>query len=404
MEGMQGARDQREGGSRSPRMGDAAKQVPNPSEASSDAMDETATNQEKRSADGQPTEVPPAKQRVVEGETDDCEVVADEGDQVSADLDAVLAAFKRDFRQELVEAMPGMVQRSLTKSLEPIFKKQKEMADTQTQMRKDIILLREGQAKQSIDMAAQIEKLTKAVQELSASGARAHQKEAPEVSAQGASHRQSQRAAASGSAHHDTPHVDPDDEPHEEVVVLVFFPMDGGNTMMKTQYQQVMSKFASPAARSRAKPRIGQTGNTFGIRFDRRSHAQDLVDALKSEGHTVNNIAAGTSFKLDAKIAGPKGGDKSRGQLNSKMYKIAEAHFGQGRIGQKHDEEEEHNWTKISISDAEGWVQHLVTIHYGRKDGALSIVKLDEGPLLSEAPGLAAQFREAAGLPDPHWA
>lgn len=103
----------------------------------------------------------------------------------------------------------------------------------------------------------------------------------------------------------------------------------------------------------------------------------------------MKSIAAGTSLNLGAKIAGPKGGDKSRGQLNSRMCKIVEARFGQGKVGQKHVEEGTANWTRNSISDTVGWIiQHLVTVHYGLKDGALSIVKLDEAPLAGEVGAL----------------
>lgn len=53
--------------------------------------------------------------------------------------------------------------------------------------------------------------------------------------------------------------MDADDELYEETVALILFPMKVGSTMMKAQYQQVMSQFVSPAARERAKPHIGQT-------------------------------------------------------------------------------------------------------------------------------------------------
>lgn len=175
MEGKQGGRTEREGSSRSLRTGEAAKDVPLPSEASSDVEEDTTTAQEKRSAEYLHADVPPAKQRVVEEEEDDRAELADPGEQVTADLDAVLAAFKEGFRQELEQAMPRMVGRALTKSLVPIMKKQQEMAENQAQRRKDINLLREGQAKQSIDMTAQIAKLTEEVQAMSAGGPlRAH--------------------------------------------------------------------------------------------------------------------------------------------------------------------------------------------------------------------------------------
>lgn len=177
----------------------------------------------------------------------------------------MLAAFKQDFRQELEQAMPGMVGRALTKSLAPIMKKQQEMADNQAQMRKDINLLREGQAKQSVDMAAQIAKLTEAVQAMSASGPVPQGRSEPVPNTHGGGLSQSQRAAAGSSAQHDSYHMDSDDGPHGAVVVLIFFPMDVGNTMMNTLCQQVMSKFATPAARKRAKPHIGQTETHSGF-------------------------------------------------------------------------------------------------------------------------------------------
>lgn len=59
------------------------------------------------------------------------------------------------------------------------------------------------------------------------------------------------------------------------------------------------------------------------------------------------------------------------------MHKVAEAHLGEGKIGQKHVEDDVANWIEISIADAEGWIRSLATIHSGQRDGVL---RIDVGP------------------------
>lgn len=54
-----------------------------------------------------------------------------------------------------------------------------------------------------------------------------------------------------------------------EVVALVFFPMEAGETMLRAHYEHVVSKFATEEPRATARPRIGQLGTTFGVRFAR---------------------------------------------------------------------------------------------------------------------------------------
>lgn len=143
----------------------------------------TAASAEKRMAGTDPSEVPLAKQRAVEGEDEvssmsagvkcgmNTGVVCADGDEETDDMEALPAAFKKNFRQELDEALPGMTGKALGKSLAPMQKKQKELAENQVQLKKEINMLRESQTQQSINMSKQIEALIAAVKTLTTDGA-----------------------------------------------------------------------------------------------------------------------------------------------------------------------------------------------------------------------------------------
>lgn len=183
-----------------------------------------------------------------------------------------------------------------------------------------------------------------------------------------------------------------------EAVALVFFPMEVGETMLRTHYAQVVSEFATDGARATARPRIGQLSNTFGVRFARAPHAQDFVAAFKHEGYIVKNPATGEVFDLDAKVAGVKKVSSARGQWNSQVYKVLEGKFGKKNIKQKHKENTNDNWTRMSVSDSDGWVQHAVTIHYATNDGNITVDRLVREPRLNNEDALYKELCAAAGV------
>lgn len=297
------------------------------------------------------------------GEED--EDLADEP-QTTGDTAAMLAKWREDSKKQLIKNMtdmiPQLVESHIMTLLEPMKSDLEDIRKRQLVSDKTMVRISKEVSAMRISGQSSQDQMTKMNEKLDALSARMERiSMAQSGSSQDAPHAPPKSAGGANTDQHGEADV--------ETIALVFFPMEVGNTMLKTHYMQVLSKFATDEARARAKPRIGQLADTFVIRFARPSHAEDVVAAFKLEGYSVKNPATGEVFALDANVAGPKKAPSARGQCNSVIFRVMENKYGKNNIKQKHAEEDAANWTRMSVSDADGWVQHALTVHYGVREG-----------------------------------
>lgn len=319
-----------------------------------------------------------------------------EADGESDDKERSIAKWREQAKKDLIQSMiamvPNLVETHIMGLLEPMkgdledIRKRQIVADKNTaRISKEVNALRvtgQNTQDQMAAISSKLDALTAKMEKIS-------------VAQAGSSRDPSARSPAPQAS---ASPAGPGGEKDAETVALVFFPMEVGETMLKTHYAQVLSRFATDAARESARPRIGQLSNTFGIRFAKASHAEDFVAAFRLEGYTVKNPTSGEVFDLDTRIAGPKKTTSARGQCNSQVYKVLEGKFGKKSIKQKHKEEAGENWTRMSVSDSDGWVQHAVTIHYATENGSVSVARLVRGPRLDNEDSFYKELCVAAGV------